>query len=125
MSTKDWIYPVNEIGQRGDSALIHLKEVMDAQGRSWRPQIVHVYRVTRILQKPRNIKKFADYHAVWTGKVDKIAEEMLIKSDEILSLEEMEIRDEFMASEQQGNLKSPSPNSPSKGGNLDNYNLNI
>ena len=124
MSTKDWIYPVDERGARSDSALIHLKEVMDAQGRSWRPQVVHVYRVTRILQKPRNIKKFSKYEAVWTGKVDKIAEEMLIKSDEILSLEEQHKRDEAMATENpQSSPKSPK--SPSKAGNMNNFNLNL
>ena len=131
MSTKDWVYPVDERGIRADSALIHLKEVMDAQGRNWRPQVVHVYRVTRILQKPRNIKKFSDYEAVWTGKVDKIAEEMLIKSDEILSEEDLKRRGEAAEQtaeaainpQQKGIPKSPK--SPSKGGNLDNFNLSL
>lgn len=84
LSTKDWVYPVDEHGIRADSALIHLKEVMDATGRSWRPQVVHVYRATRILQLPRNIVKFKNYNAVWTGKVEKIAEELLIRADEIM-----------------------------------------
>ena len=84
LSTKDWVYPVDERGIRADSALIHLKEVMDATGRCWRPQVVHVYRATRVLQRPRNIAKFKHYNAVWTGKVDKIAEELLIRADEIM-----------------------------------------
>lgn len=120
MSTKDWIYPVDENGNRAESVLIHLKEVMNAEGRSWRPQVVHVYRVTRILQKPRDIIKFNNYAAVWSGKVDKIAEEMLIKSDEIFSAEDLIKR----AGPVIVNDVSPkSPKSPSKGGNLNNFNL--
>lgn len=118
MSTKDWIYPVDENGNRADSVLIHLKEVMNAQGRSWRPQVVHVYRVTRILQKPRDILKFNNYAAVWGGKVDKIAEEMLIKSDEILSAEDLQKRGGA------GSSSSKSPISPSET-TLDDYNLEL
>lgn len=113
MSTKDWIYPVNESGIRADSALIHLKEVMDSEGKSWRPQVVHVYRVTRALQRPKNIKKFSDYQAVWTGKVDKIAEEMLIKLDEVLSVEEQQNRNGARFSENPENYVAANyPESP-------------
>ena len=67
-----------------------MKEIIDDPFKSEnRPQIVHVYRATRILSRPRAIPKFSGYAAVWTGKVEKIAEEILIRSSEILTTNEV------------------------------------
>lgn len=84
VATRDSTYPLNADGTPQESVIIHLKEEMDDQGKSERPQIVHVYRATRVLQRPRNIKKFEGYAAVWTGKVEKVAEEILIKSNQVV-----------------------------------------
>lgn len=70
------------------SVIVHLKEIIDDPIKSeTRPQIVHVYRATRILSRPRAIPKFSGYAAVWTGKVEKIAEEILIRSSEIMNVD--------------------------------------
>lgn len=83
VATRDEFYPFDENGNRPEVILIHLKEIMDERVSSERPPTVYVYRATRILQKSRNIKKFAGYAAVWTGYVEKVAEELLVKAVDI------------------------------------------
>lgn len=93
VATKDQYYTVDEEGKMADSVMIYLKESMDGIGRSERPQLVHVYRGTRTLQRPNgNIPKFAGYAAVWTGKVEKVGEELLVKPLDILTPEEVEMK---------------------------------
>lgn len=86
VATRDSTYPLNADGMPLDSAIVHLKEELDEQGKLERHAIVHVYRVTRVLERPKSIKKFEGYAAVWVAKVDKIAEEILIKSSEVMEI---------------------------------------
>lgn len=88
VATRDEFYPIDENGHRPEIILIHLKEIMDERVSRERPPTVYVYRATRILQKPRNIKKFAGYSAVWTGQVEKVAEELLVKAVDILPIQQ-------------------------------------
>lgn len=87
-ATKDKFYPLDENDERSVTTLIHLKELLDQDGKKERPEIVHVYRVTRILQRPKNLSKFEGYAAVWTGKVEKVAEEIMIRQEEVLTPED-------------------------------------
>lgn len=91
VATKDEFYPLDENNERVTSAIIHIKELLDQEGKKERPNIVHVYRVTRLLERPKNVKKFEGYAAVWTGKVEKVAEEILVKQEEVLSPEDEQI----------------------------------
>ena len=93
VATKDEFYPLDENNERVTSAIIHIKELLDQEGKRERPDIVHVYRVTRVLERPKNVKKFEGYAAVWTGKVEKVAEEILVRKEEILTPEDEKLID--------------------------------
>lgn len=93
VATKDEFYPLDENNERATSAIIHIKELLDLEGKRERPDIVHVYRVTRILERPKNLKKFEGYAAVWTGKVEKVAEEILVRQEEVLTPEDEKLID--------------------------------
>ena len=87
-ATKDEFYPLDENNERTSTTLIHIKELLDQEGKRERPLIVHVYRVTRVLERPKNVKKFDGYAAVWVGKVEKVAEEIMIRQEEVLTPED-------------------------------------
>lgn len=103
VATKDEFYPLDENNERATSAIIHIKELLDQDAKRDRPDIVHVYRVTRILERPKNVKKFEGYAAVWTGKVEKVAEEILVKQEEVLSPEDEKIIEIQRRQEELGN----------------------
>ena len=93
VSTRDEFYPVDEDGNRPDSIMIHLKEAMEEREKALRPQIVHVYLGTRTLSKPKSsVLKFKNYEAIYTGTVQKVFEEVLVKPGDILSPEEESAR---------------------------------
>jgi hypothetical protein len=88
VATRDEFYAPNENGEAPDAILIHLKEIVEDRIRSEKAPLVHVYRGTRVLERSKDIKKFAGYAAIWTSKVEKVAEEILIKSSDVFSVEE-------------------------------------